>query len=90
MRRPIRCQKVNGIRSVVYELSRGFRSLLAELKNRSCAAAPSGSRTGYCAPGDVVTLFMGDRSVSHTQNRTVDEVKNERRHRRLRPERQRE
>jgi hypothetical protein len=36
------------------------------------------------------TLFMGDFGVSHTQNRTVDKVKNKRRHRRLRPERQRE
>ena len=34
--------------------------------------------------------FMGDLGVSHTQNRTVDEVKNKRRRRRLRPERQRE
>jgi len=37
-----------------------------------------------------VTLFMGDFGLSHTQSRTVDEVKNKRRHRRLRPERQRE
>ena len=37
-----------------------------------------------------VTLFMGDFGLSHTQSRTVDEVKNKRRHRRMRPERQRE
>ena len=33
---------------------------------------------------------MGDLRVNDTQNRTIDEVKNERRYRRLRPERQRE
>lgn len=37
-----------------------------------------------------LTLFMRDFGVNPAQNRTVDEVKNERRHCRLRAERQRE
>ena len=35
-------------------------------------------------------LLLGDLCINHTQNRTIDEVKNERRYRRLRSERQRE
>jgi len=39
---------------------------------------------------DTAPLFVGDPGVNHTQNRSIDEVKNERRYHRLRPERQRE
>jgi hypothetical protein len=59
-------------------------SAMARILERS----PTSHRSAGIAGGR--TLFGDEQAVNPAQNRTVDKVKNKRRHRRLRPERQRE